>query len=233
MSYQTSTFVVTAPSISQNDVTAGVKLQSSVGVYLTQTPPSPVTVTVTSSNPAVAKLSTSTTAVGSASLTFTNATSGPGTIYIQGLSVGTATLTTTAAGFTTATNTITVNPSGFVINPYSGSFTTTTFSGPNSISVVPAILDPTSMNFSNFGTLSPGVGPVTVSLTDSNTGIGTLTNVPLTFNTGDTGQNATFNPVAAGATTLALAPVTGFTTPNNLQSIVATVHPRPTSTPMT
>ena len=111
-----------------------------------------------------------------------------------------------------------------MINPYSGSFTTTTFSGPQGFSVVPALLDPTTMNFSNFGTLSPGVGPVTVALTDSNVGIGTLTNVPLTFNTGDTGQNATFNPVAAGATTLAVVPPAGFSTyPANYQSIVATV----------
>ena len=218
--YQTSTFVVTAPPINQSDVTAGVKLQSGTGIGLSLTSPNPVTITVTSSNPAVALLSTSQTAVGSASLTFPNATSGPGAIYVQGISTGTATLTTSASGFQTATNTITVVPSGFVLN--NSSFTTTTFSGPNGVSVVPALLDQ-NLNYAGYGTLSPGAGTVTVSLTDSNSGIGTLTNVPLSFTAPSGGQYATFTPVAAGATTLSLVPTPGFTTPNNDQSIVATV----------
>ena len=182
--------------------------------------------TVTTSAPGVYTIAKDNVTVGTTTLTFTNVTTSyVGTIYVQGQSAGTATLTESAPGYTTGTSTITVRPSGFSFYGSSATFTTTTFSAPNSVTVYPVILDPTSLAPINYGyPLNPGVGPVTLTLTNSNPTVGTLSTATLVYNTNDTSQTFTFKPVSAGTTNIAIgATPAGFSTPSNYTSGTATV----------
>jgi hypothetical protein len=222
--YTQITATVTAPAISAPNITTGVHLQYGTNIYLPVSPPSPVTVTVTSSAPMVATLSTGETVAGVTTLTFTNISSTyVGTIYVQGQSVGTSTLTVSAPGYTSGMGTLMVNPSGFAFYG-APTFTTTTFSSTTNIGVYPVVLDPSSLNVQNFSLpLNPGVGPVTVPVVDSAPTVGTVSSNALVFNTGDTGQSFNFQPVSAGTANLSIGTPAGFTTPANYQSGTVTV----------
>ena len=223
--YNKRTVTVTTPAITANSIYTGVSLVNGLGIFLPVAPPSPVTVTVTTNGPAIATISNSQTVVGTNTVTFTNVTSTyVGAIYVQGISANSTTLTTTATGYTSGTTAVTVYPTGFIINPYSGNFSlNTTDSAPN-VYVYTAILNPTDHSEYSYGLpLSPGVASVSVPFTSSSTSIGTLTPTSLVFNPGDTAHYTTFQPSAAGTTTLALGTVPGYTTPSNYQSITATV----------
>ena len=74
----------------------------------------------------------------------------------------------TAPGYTNGTSTVTVNPSGFVINPSQGNINTTTFSTPTTVTLEPAILSPGTLTYAGGGQLTPGIGPFDVSITSSN-----------------------------------------------------------------
>lgn len=231
--YQTSVANVSAPQLSVSNTIGGVNFQSQMSVYLQSSPPNPVSVTLTSSNPAIVLLSADGTTAGSGSITVPNVT-GSFSFYVQGKSVGTATITATANGYASATGTnagtFTCYPSGFTINPYDGStYSTTTFSSPDTgYEIVPAILYPTGSsnagNFYTFGTLSPGAASVTVPLSSSSTSVGTVTPSSLTFAAGDSGHNFTFTPAGAGTTNFGISgtPV-GYTTGTNNQTVAATV----------
>jgi hypothetical protein len=210
--YQVATATVTAPSITVNSQTTGVHLQQSLAIYLPVAPPSARTVTVTTSAPGVVTLSKDNVTVGTTTVTFTNVTSTyVGSIYIQGQTAGTATITESAPGYVTGTNTLTVLNSGIGFYPGQGSFNTTTFSSANTVTVYPILLN-SNNDFTGYGLpLSPGVGPVTVAVTDSNTSVGTISSNALVFNTNDTYQQFTFKPVSAGTANLALSTPVGFT----------------------
>ena len=222
--YQQIVATVTAPAISVGNYTTGVHLQYGINITLPVTPPTPVDVTVTISAPAVATISNSLTTAGVTTLTFKAVTSAfVGTIYLQGQSVGTATLTQTAAGYTTGSGTMTVAPSGFA---YYGTpnISTTTFSSPSTITVYTAVLNPGSLTIQNFQLpLNPGVGPVTVPVVDSNLPVGTLSSSALVFNTGDSYQQTAFTPVSAGSANITLGTPAGFSTPSQYEQITATV----------
>jgi hypothetical protein len=231
--YKSFVETVTAPQLSVNSVTNGVNLQSQMNVSLPVTAPNPVSVTITSSNPAVTLLSVAGTATGSASITVPNV-SNSFNFFVQGVTVGTSTITATATGYASATGTnagtATVYPTGFTINPYDGTtYSTTTFSNPNTgFQIVPAILYPTGVsnagNFNNFGTLSPGIASVSVPLSSSNTAVGTVSPASLTFVAGDTGHYFTFTPTGAGITNFGISGTpAGYTTGTNYQTVAATV----------
>ena len=225
----TITATVTAPPINASaTITTGNLMETSSTVSLGQAPPTPVTVTLTSNTPSVAVISGSASLAGAAQYTFPNTVNTGGlSFYVQGQSVGTSVITVTAPGYQSATINVTVDPSGFVI--YSpGNFSTTTFSAPTSITVLPAVLNPSTLAILNYGTLNPAIGTVTVPFASSATQIGTVTS-PFTFSGGSTSATATFTPLAAGATNLSIGTPANFSTPtpaSNLQ-ITATVTAPP------
>ena len=123
---------------------------------------------MTSSGASIATISSSGAVVGGTSLTFTVTQAGylP-TIYLQGQSVGTVTLTASAAGYTTGTSTGTVYPSGFTFYG-DESFSTTTFSNSSTLTVYASILNPTSLTVYSYGyALNPNVGPISLPISDS------------------------------------------------------------------
>ena len=225
--YNTVTETVSAPAISLSAAGTAVNLQAGTAIYLPVAPPSATTVTVTIASPANAVMSSTGTSTGTSTLVFSNVTSSYiGTVYFQGLVAGSTTYSVTASGYTTGTEAVTVYPSGFSLYPYSSSFSTTSFSGPTSVTVSVNPLLSGSLNVNSYGlAISPGVAPVNVTLSSSNTKIGTITGSPITFGPGDTNKTVTFTPVSAGTANLNLGttPGGGYSTPGNYQSITATV----------
>jgi hypothetical protein len=222
--YQQITATVTAPAISESDVTTGTSLQYPLAIYLPVTPPTPVTVTVATSAATTASISNSSSTAGTSTLTFNNVSSGyVGTIFVQGQSTGTANLTVSAPGYTAGTSKLTVDPSGF---SYYGvpNISTTTFSSPSTITVYTTVLNPSDLSIQNFGLgLNPGVGPVAVPIIDSTPSVGTLASSALAFNTYEGYEQTTFTPVSAGTATITLGTPVGFRTPSQYQQITATV----------
>jgi hypothetical protein len=207
-----------------NSIT-GFDMQVGNYAYVPTAPASPITVTVTISDPTIATISTSQTVAGTGTVTFPNITSYSNSqLYFQGQKTGTATVTVSAPGYTTGTNTITVYPSGFALG--SGGFGTTTFSSPTNITVAPEILNPTSLTVYSSGTLNPGIGPISVPVTSGTPATGTITTSPVVFSGDQSSQTTSFQPVAAGSSTISVGTptgVAGFSTPSNATSLVATV----------
>ena len=185
----------------------------------------PVTVTITSNDTSIATVSKSATTFGQPSVTFTNVTTASvGTIYVQGQTLGTTTLTATASGYNTGTGGVTVNPSGFVINPSQGNISTTPTSSATAVTLEPAILTPGILTFAGAAELNPSIGPFNIGITSTNTAAGNITTSPVVFHGGDTSDSTTFQPAAAGTTNLVLgAQPAGFSTPTQYQQITANV----------
>jgi hypothetical protein len=183
-----------------------------------------VTVTVTSNATATATITTTQTAAGGVMpLTF-NSVSGTSvaTIFVQGLGLGSTTLTVHATGYTDGTGQVTVDPSGFTTN--AGNFSTTVSSPNTTIPVTPARLHPTTLNWQETQALRGGLS-VPVAVTSPDAAVGTITTSPLMFNGGDAFATTEFAPVAAGTATITVGTPTGFDTPSNNHQITATVTP--------
>ena len=215
---------VTAPTISFNNTTVGKDLQQGVNIFLSNAPATPTDITVTIADPGVALISTDRTTVGTNSITISGVTSTfAGTVYVQGLTEGAATQITVQGGvYTTQVADVAVDPSGFWFN--ANSFTRDIFAANVSLQVLSTRLNPTNLNRAQDQEVRGGIS-VSVDLTNSDDAVGTLTTDPLVF-IGGAGSSAftAFDPVLAGATTLAIVQPTGFTVPNNVNtSIVATV----------
>lgn len=221
--FQAIDVTVTAPNINMTDVTVGEDLQTNLNVSLQSVPPGPVDVTITSSDPSITILSDSGTSVGTGSITFSGITgSFVGSMTVQGVSQGTVTLTATAAGYNNDTSTVTVVPSGFIINS-PGNFSTTSFSNNTTIQIRPYRLNPTTLAIQQIQAIRAGV-TVDVPVTSSDTNVGVITASPLSFGAGDSVINTSFDPIAAGVTTIAVTQPAGFDTPSGFQSVTATVN---------
>ena len=219
------------PTITMSSVNVGKDLQASDTVYLSAPAPSVtdapplggVDVTVTSADPSKVLLATSATAAGTPSITVhVNAgTQGLPVFYVQALAnSGTVTLTATAAGFDNGTTTVGLQPSGFLIS--SGAINSGS-TGDTTVTLSSAMLQPGTLAPSGFTQrVRPGAAPVNVTTNSSNTAVGTITS-PVVFNTGASTATATFHPVSAGTTTVSIQTPTGFSTPSQFQSVLATV----------
>jgi hypothetical protein len=220
-----SVYVSTQLGLYYGSSITGFDMQVANYAYVPTAPAMPTTVTVTISDPTIATVSTSQTVAGTGTVTYTNITSASNSVlYFQGQKTGTATVTISAPGYTTGTNTVTVYPSGFYTS--SGSFSTTTFSSPTGITVQAGILNPTSLTVYSSGTLNPGVGPINVPVISGTPATGTITTSPVVFTGDQNTQTTTFQPAAAGTSTISIGTptgVAGFSTPSNSTSLTATV----------
>ena len=230
------TATVTAPAINVSAQTVGRDLQTQGSLSLgTAAPTGGVQVTLTSADDTRVRLSTSATTLGSGQIVLTINTGGvsPTTgFFVQALDgTGTVQLTATAPGYADGVATVTLRPSGFVINPFQlGNFTTTTFSANQPVQITPAILNTPTLTWATNQTLRPGLAPVivTVTATDQPTGgssVGTIVGSPVTFNGNDTFKNVQFDPVAGGVSLIEVVTPTGFnfSTPASARSVTATV----------
>jgi hypothetical protein len=229
---------VTAPPINFNFVgTSGVvgnNLIASGSIVIAAAPPSNETMTVTSSDPNHFLLSTSPTAVGTASITLqlTGGSSSVPTFYVEGQNFSgpiaiSATLTASAAGYSDGITTVNLYPTGLTYFG-NGTLSTTTTSGPTALGVYLVLLSPGTLTVYTYGyTLGPQApGAVPVSVTSSNTSVGTVTGSPASIGVGAYFTSGiSFVPVATGTTNLSLLAPAGYFNPSNAPvQIVATVQ---------
>jgi hypothetical protein len=150
-----------------------------------------------------------------------------GTVFVQGRGLGDTTLTVQAPGYSSTASAVTVQPSGFVFS-YCAlygtcDFTTTTFSDDTPLYVVPAVLDPTFLNFQSPQAVRGGL-TVSVAVTSATPAVGTIAGSPAVFNPGDSANASTaFAPGAAGTSVLTVGVPAGFSTPSNVRQLTATV----------
>jgi hypothetical protein len=190
-----------------------------------------VTVSVPSGATSTATVSTDGTVAGgsTATLTATPGTTFVGTVFVQGRGLGATTLTVQGTGYSTSSSPITVQPSGFVFYYCtvlgSCDFTTTTSSDATPLYVMPAMLDPTFLNFQSQQAVRGGL-TVSVPVTSGTPAVGTIVGSPAIFNPGENFNSSTaFAPSAVGTSVLSVGvPSGGFSIPSNARQLTATVQ---------
>ncbi|HKE42925.1 MAG TPA: Calx-beta domain-containing protein [Steroidobacteraceae bacterium] len=223
--FRTITATVTAPVINFTaNPHVGEDLQDGVNINLSTAPPSAVDITVTVADSTIARLSDTATVLGGATVVFPNVTTTAArTLTVQGLLQGSTTLTISAPGYTTVNTTVTVDPSGFIINS-PGAINTNTFATNTGMTITPARLTPGSLTFAANQAVRAGLAaPVSVAVTSSDPNVGSITVSPVTFAANATTASTAFDPATAGTTTVAVAPPAGFDTPANFRTLLATV----------
>jgi hypothetical protein len=211
--YQTATFTVNAPNSGMSGcLTSGYStLTGNLGksaiscaiapILATAAPTGGRTVTIKSGNTAAALLSTSPTAVGTGTVTVNipaGQSSGP-TFYIQALAgTGSVAITETVPGYNPTTLTLSLVPSGFLVQ---SNTTTTTFSPASPVYVTTAVgtLGASSLSF------AAGNSQLQTTFTTTGTASGTavisFTATPAGYSTPANYQTATFT-VNAPATSI-------------------------------
>jgi trimeric autotransporter adhesin len=226
---------VSAPVISLNvnfSNILGNNLLSNGNLSLGASPPSNETLTLTSSDPTHFLLSTSPTTVGSASITLQLTAGNPSVpaFYVEGQNFSgaaaiTGTLTASAAGYSDGVATVSLYPTGLSYYPYGGNtLNTTTTSGPSALNVYLVTLTPGTLTwYGLFGyTLGPQAPAVSVSVTSSNTNVGTVTGSPASIPVGSyISSTLNFVPATAGTTNLNLDTASNYSTPSNLPIQIA------------
>jgi hypothetical protein len=218
---------VTAPAINGfagNAARVGEDMQDAVSINLAVAPPSPVDITITLASGTIARISDVGTVLGGTTVVLPGvANASARTVFLQGLLQGTTQVTVSAPGYATSTQTITVDPSGFIINSPGG--INTTAGGANSnIQITASRLLPGTLNWQENEAVRAGL-TVQVAVTSSNTAAGVITVSPLAFGSNVGSINTQFDPLAAGTSTITVVTPAGFDSSNNFRQITATVNP--------
>jgi len=217
-------FTVTQPIISvPSSLTVGRNLEVGVDVYLQEPPPSPVTVTVTSTDASTVAISTGKTVLAAGTASFPGVTTAfAGTIWIQGIEVGTGTLTVTAPGYVAGSITVPVGAAGFV-TPYTSMFMYLS-QGETPLYVEPALLD-SDGNPVSYQTVRAGVSG-TVPVTSYPPTVGHVVNSSAAFNGGDSVALTYFHAAGAGTSTITIGGTSGFRLPvEPARTITMAVYP--------
>src|SRR5581483_8689999 len=205
---QQANILLTTPS-----VPIGFNLELPTTVILAGTSSSSVQLKLTANGSI--KLSANGNDAGASTLNLTLAPNQNSAVfYIYGqASSGTATIGASAPGFNSASATVTLAPSGFIISgPFGAApvFQTSVAAGAQNLTVQPAVLD-ASNNYITTENLAGSKGPVNVTITNQYSNIGSVPSsvtVPVHASTA-----VTFTPKQSGQTTITLGQPTGFTAP--------------------
>ena len=148
-------------------------------------------------------------------------------LYVQGQKMGATTLIVVRAGLRERNRADHYRSFGLQLRwkQQHRGLATTTFSTATGITVYPSLLNPSTLTYyTNNVLVSPGLGPISVAITSSNTNVGTIITSPVVFNGGDGGKATTFQPSSAGSTVIALgAQPAGFSTPSQYLQFTTTV----------
>jgi len=213
--------VVSAPVLGVYGVIVGKDLQTVSGVSLQVAPPQPTDVEVCSSAIAVFLLSTSATEVGSQCVTFEGVTTTyVGELYVQGLSQGSAQISATALGYSSASATVEVYASGFGFGRTN--YTASLSASSNLVDIGVFALDSSSNYYANQA-LRPGVS-ATVSFISSDSSVGEQTE-PAVFNPGDAYIQVPFTAKQSGTIGLSMQVPSGFSAPNTYSLATMQVTP--------
>ncbi len=220
---------VSAPNVGVNfsSTTVGRNLQTSGTILLGASLPTITTVTITSNNPSALLVAPNGTTAGSTSITVNiPANTLNAGFFIQGLTDnGTATVTLSAPGFTAATRTITLVPSGLVITgtntgEIQPNSMTTSFHG-RSITLSAFYLDPNTLQRIDPQAVRPGV-TLTPTINSSNGGLG-VTFLAITIQGGTSFVDAVFTNSAQGTTNLTINQPSGFVTPASIYTTLQVI----------
>ena len=205
----------------------GKLLQTSTQIGLNGVAPSQgllVTVTVTDSTKLL--LSTTGTDAGSPSITLTVKAGLAHTpqFFVYGLaSSGTSDFNASAGTFGSTTATVALAPSGAILSGPNGAgvnFLTASNSPASTLTVLSALLD-SGLNFVAVQAMA-GNSSMSVTVTSSNTTVGTIVSSPVTISAGNSSATTLFQPASSGSSTLA-ASAAGFSVPVSKASLTVTV----------
>ena len=201
-------------------VTVGQFLQEQGSVLLTVAAPSGGVVVRLQSNSSLLKLAASATAAGSDHIDLTiPAGQQAATYYMQALgNTGPATFTATAPGYAQASATVTMVPSGIVIQ---GLTFVPLGAGPQPVTVYTTQLN--SGGAPQAPQALAGGQSLTVTLNNSNPAAGTVPTTA-TVAAGASSGVVMFTPVASGQTTVSVVQPTGWTTPTSMTQLGITVQ---------
>lgn len=205
-------------STSNHIVGRDLQVERSIHFYTGPSPQADITLTVDDSS--IATISADPALEGSGSITINGANNGK-KYYIQGRGVGTTTLTISAPGYQSATDTIIVRPSGFVLS--SSNITTNKYATNSTVAISSAMLAPDTLKVSQYQNLRGGLS-VNVPLSVSDSCVGVVTPNPAVMLTNTPKVYTGFDPVDVGACTISLGAPDGFQTPSEKQQISATVN---------
>jgi Divergent InlB B-repeat domain len=238
------------PVIHLNPTSVGANLQQLATGYLTVAAPSGgLAVTVTSSDPSKLLLQPYASDPGGTSQ---GGGSFPATIpankgllgdfgfpafWIQALaSSGTPTITVSAPGYQSAVATVTLTPSGFVLNGPSGTGAnfSTTLGTDKSLNVSVVQLNASHNVIATNQPLRGGLS-ANLTVTSGNTNVGTIANNPAAVSAGSgSSSSVTFQPAAVGTSQVSITQPAGFTAPNTGTGMTASVvQPTITFNPVT
>ncbi len=205
----------------------GRDLQSPLTVVLTTSPSAPLELTLAVSDPSVAVVSTEANQMGSGSVTLSGVTGRSVPVYLQGLELGTTTLTVSAPGFGDAALDFDVLPAAISL---SGDLTINTLDGPGQIYYQTQVEDPdpTRSNVLLRRQAVRAGASVSFQLTNSDPLVGELPPGPFLVPTGVLlPPPIPFTQMTAGVSTVGLVQPTGFVDPTGdgaFSSITVTVE---------
>jgi hypothetical protein len=215
--------VLASALIMPTGLTVGRNLQVPASIALNGVAPSGGLAMNITSNDGRLKFSDSPTAAGASSITLNLPPLARGTndFYVHGLdSTGTATFTAQAAGFGSATATVSLAPSGIVFtNAFGGvpnQIVAAAGGSPATVTVYSAMLN----SGGDWVQTQPLAGGTSATVTITNTGnpaVGSVNPTQITIQGGTTTATTQFQPGSDGTTTLAVSvPATpaGFATPS-------------------
>lgn len=198
----------------------GRNLQMSQLVSFQTGPSTYPDVTLTVDDGSIATLTAAPALEGSGSITLHGARSGGTSYYMQGRSVGQTTLTFSSPGYTSASETVFVSPSGFVLT--SPSIITNKYAANTSISMKSARLGST-LAFAEYQNLRGGLS-VSIPVSSSDPGVGVVTVSPAVMTANSSYVNTAFDPIEVGSCIISIGTPDGFQTPTTSQQTTATVN---------
>jgi hypothetical protein len=232
------TATVGPPQITLNipvGTNVGANLQvTAVGSLNTPAPAGGLNITISSSDTSKVVLSTSAMAAGTSNSITITVPAGSGvngigfaSFYVQALqSSGTATLTASAANWSSGKITVNLTPSGFVLVSPEGmgqDFGTSVGAGTTSLTVQAMQLDPTTDSPVAAQALAGGLTEI-ISVISGSSSVGTIPNSPVTISGGSASGTVNFHPLASGDSLLTVSPPAGFVTPYTGSTLNAVVN---------
>ncbi|MCE5313769.1 MAG: hypothetical protein ABFD49_00170 [Armatimonadota bacterium] len=218
---QQLTLNVVHPKIDDASADIGCNLQLAKYVSFQTGPSSTADVTLSVDDESIATLSTDPLLEGSKTVILTGAKSGFAKYYVQGCSIGTTNLTISAPEYTPASSTITVNPSGFVLDL--SSITTNKYAANTSIAIKSAMLSPDTLSILQYQNLRGGLS-VDIPIDTSDAGVGIVTTNPATITANSSSATDSFDPVGVGSCVISLGTPHGFQIPSGRQTLTAIVN---------
>ena len=215
---------IAATGLTPANATVGQGLETNIQTQLSGVPSANITVLITSNDTSKLLLATAPGVLGSSCISVqvkAGLNHTPDYYVIATASSGAPTYTVNAPGFGQANGTVTVTPSGIAVSGPSGfgvGISTTSLSSPTNVTVYAAQLDASN----NFVTTQLAVSPISVTVSSSQTSVGTITVSPVTIPAGADRTTTSFQPASNGTTVISVSqPLSA--TPLQNTTVTATV----------